>query len=137
METPSVHDYHVVGYEVDGDAKRIVLHTAYRYPGIALKRTDVVFEGVEAYVFRYDSGCIVLDIEELPLEDTMREHWDEFEAGSRKAGWPEFWQDDPAKTRQKVSALARDGVRWFELTSSIGMQGWVMCRTVQYHVLES
>jgi hypothetical protein len=131
---PDVHDYHLIGYEVDGDAKRIVLHAEYRYPGTPLKKTDVVFDGVEAYSFRYDCGNIINNIEERPLDKAVGEHWAEFDAGYCQSGWPRFWRADQAKDRERVAAFVRDGVKWFELTSSIGMEGWVICRTVEYRI---
>ena len=48
MSQPSIHDNRVVGYEVDGNACRIVLHTqgTHDAPGEFI---DIVFEGVMAY----------------------------------------------------------------------------------------
>ncbi len=43
-----VHDNHLVGYEVDGNARRIVLRTENRDRGTPFEKTEVVFEGVEA-----------------------------------------------------------------------------------------
>lgn len=131
-----VHDYHLVGYEVDGDAKRIVLRAEYRYPNIPMEKTNVVFEGVAAYSFRYDClGNIIFAIEEKLLENAVREHWSEFDAGYRHSGWPPFWELDKSKAEQRIARLAENGVKWFELSSSYGMGGWVICRTVEYRVL--
>ncbi len=69
-------------------------------------------------------------IEEAPVEETMRAHKFEFEAGHRESGWPRFWGQDAAQTSERVAALVRDGVRWFELSSSYGMSGWVMARSM-------
>lgn len=128
-----VHDNLVVGYDVDGEAKRIVLRTERREPGKITKKTDVVFDGVEAYSFRYDClGNIVHDIREAPLIESVRRHWSEFEAGNRDSGWPPFWHRDEAKILARITALAQDGAKWFELSSSYGMEGWVLCRTIDY-----
>jgi len=50
----TVHDFHLIGYSVDVDARTIVLHTEWRYAGHPLRKVDAVFEGVEAYAFRDD-----------------------------------------------------------------------------------
>ena len=34
--------------------------------------------------------------------------------------------------RQRIAALGRDGAKWFELISSIDMEGWVFCHTIEY-----
>ena len=104
-----------------------------REPGRPFEKTDVVFAGVEAYSFRHDSLVnILFDIREEPLADALREHWAEFEAGHRQSGWPPFWQGDESKTRERIAVLAEEGARWFEMTSSFGMEGWVLCRKVEY-----
>jgi hypothetical protein len=126
-----VHDNHLVGYEVDGSIRRIVLRTENRDRGTPYGNTEVVFEGVEAYSFRNDClENIVFDIEEAPLEAAVRAHKLDFEAGHRESGWPRFWGKDEVQTRERVAALVRDGVRWFELSSSYGMSGWVMARSM-------
>ena len=54
MSQPSIHDNRVVGYEVDGNACRIVLHTqgTHDAPGEFI---DIVFEGVMAYLLEGDN----------------------------------------------------------------------------------
>jgi hypothetical protein len=86
---PNVHDNKLVGYDVDGDARRIVLRTVSRDEGRPPEKTDVVFEGVEAYSFRFACRVsIIFSIEERPFEKTALEHWSEFAAGEQ--GWPSF-----------------------------------------------
>ena len=129
----SVHDNHIVGYDVDGVARRIVLRTEFRYPPRPLEKTDVVFEGVEAYSFRHDCfGNIIFEVCERPLDDAVQMHWAEFKAGHRESGWPPFWGRNEAETRARLLTLTQAGVKWFELGSSCGMNGWVLCRSVEY-----
>jgi hypothetical protein len=127
----SVHDNHLIGYEVDGKAKRIVLRTEYPHDGLPFERTDVVFEGVEVYSFRFTClVSIIFAIEEQPFEQTVLEHWSEFNAGEQ--GWPDRWFLDETKNRARISAMAKDGMKWFELNSSYGMDGWIIARAVTY-----
>jgi hypothetical protein len=77
---------------------------------------------------------IILDIREEPLDNALWQRRAEFIAGHRQSGWPRFWQGDEARTRERIAALAQDGVRWFELNSSYSMEGWVLCRTMEHQV---
>jgi hypothetical protein len=128
-----VHDNHLMGYDVDGALQRIVLRTERRGRGGPVHETDVIFDGVEAYSFRYDFlDSILFDICEEPLEQAVQANWCEFDAGHRQSGWPRFWQQDEAKTRDRIGALAQAGAKWFNLSSSYGMSGWVLCRALEY-----
>jgi hypothetical protein len=127
-----VHDNTIVGYTVDGHARRILLRTEAEG---SREKIDVVFEGVEAYSFRHDCfGNIVLHICEMPLDEALQAHWSELDAGHRESGWPPFWQGEESKTRARIAALVEQGAKWFELTSSYGMKGWVFCRSIDYRV---
>ena len=65
----SVHDHHLVSYEVDGRAKRIVLHTEYAYAKSSHEATDVVFEGVVDHYFRNCvSPSIMDDVKEVSTQ---------------------------------------------------------------------
>ena len=120
-EMTLLHDHTLVGYSVDGEARRIELRT--KEGGVAL------FDGVEAYSFRHDClGNIIADLSERPLAETIEEHWSEFDGGFRESGWPRFWQADEAKTRARIALFVEQGAKWFELTSSYGMDGWIICR---------
>jgi hypothetical protein len=130
-----VHDNHLVGYTVDGKSRRIELRTEHREAGRLCETVDVIFEGVLAYSFRYDClGSIIFDICEQPFVATLEAHWSELEAGHRQSGWPPFWQGDEAKTREQIATLVQEGAKWFELSSSYGMEGWVLCRSIEFRV---
>lgn len=133
-----LHDYHLIGYTVEGKARRIVLRTEWAYPGTPYERRDVIFEAVEAYSFRYDClENIIFDICDQPLEEAIQAHWSEFESGHRASGWPPFWQSDEPKTRAKLAELVERGAKWFSLISSWGMEGWVLCRSIEMRSLPS
>ena len=130
-----MHDNHLFGYTVDGDARRIVLRTERREPNRPVEAVDVIFDGVVAYSFQYDClDNIIFDICEQPLDGALEAHWSEFEAGHRASGWPRFWQGDESKTRVRIATLVEQGARWFELTSSYGMEGWVFCHSIECRV---
>ncbi len=63
---PTVHDFHLIGYSVDVDARTILLRTEWRYADQPRRKVDALFEGVEAYAFRDDPpGTILFGIEEV------------------------------------------------------------------------
>jgi hypothetical protein len=124
-----LHDHTLVGYTVDGEGRSIELRTK--------EGATALFEGVEAYSFRYDCfGNILLDLHERRLVEAIEEHWSELEAGFRQSGWPRFWQGDEAKTREVIAAMVVQGVKWFDLDSSYGMNGWLICRKMRIGVRE-
>jgi hypothetical protein len=59
MSEASVHDYTLFGYEVDGRAQRITLHTEGSEPS-HVPVVDVVFEGVVTYRFVDDALTSIL-----------------------------------------------------------------------------
>jgi hypothetical protein len=125
----SIHDNHLVGYEVDCNRGNIRLHTEYRdvSAGQPFEKTDVLFQGVEAYRFDGDNfDTIIFDVIELPVEELLRDESDLFACG-RDYCWP-----GPSNTSDEaVLAHLRDrGTRAFVLHSSYGMGGWVLARSM-------
>lgn len=133
MSGLSVHDYTLFGYEVDGHARRITLHTEAMHEPVVPRALDVVFYGVVAYQFVDDPLTSVLfDIVERPLAAAIDDHWRELAAGFARSGAPTFWDSERAIVLRHIEELSRDGARWFDLQSSYGLSGWVVGRTVEY-----
>jgi hypothetical protein len=127
----TVHDFHLVGYSVDVDARTIVLHTEWRYPGHPLRKVDAVFEGVEAYSFRDDPlGTVLLEILKMDATRQIEASWKELDESFRRSGAPRFWRQAPDQTRASFATLLAQGAKWFEVSSSIGMNGWVFCKSL-------
>ena len=127
----TVHDFHLIGYSVDVDARTIVLHTEWRYAGHPLRKVDAVFEGVEAYAFRDDPlGTVLFDIEEVDATLQLEARWKELEESSRRSGAPRFWRRAQDETRASFARLLAQGAKWFDVSSSIGMNGWVFCQSL-------
>ncbi len=97
----SWHDYHLTGYSVDGELQRIEFRLSWPY-----EKTDVppyehmdiprkallVFSRVEGYFFEHDlNGSIIFSIEEIPLEQFLKDYLDLFE-DEHMYGWPLFWK---------------------------------------------
>ena len=126
MGTRSIHDNRIVGYDVDGERRRIVLHTESDRRE-AKERTDIVFEGVVAYLFENDNfGNILFGVEELPLEDFIAGNEQLFQTGVAFA-WPGPWNLSP---QASLSHMQAAHVRAFEISSSYGLSGWVVARSL-------
>jgi len=118
----SVHDNRVISYEVDGENRRIVLHTRFgaREP---FECTDLVFEGVLAYHLENDNfGNILFGVEEVSVPGLVAGNAQLFEEGSQYA-WPGPWNDSPESSVQYLESRA---ARAFEISSSYGLSGWVV-----------
>jgi hypothetical protein len=125
----SFHDYHLIGYEVDGQCRELRMNLAWQYPDDPNPRPpeQIVFEGVEDYFSEHDLGVnIVSAIEEVPLLAHLEAHANKFRESS-KWGWPRFWRGEIAKTVDYLNA--RSG-RCLELSSSYGLTGWVVAAKV-------
>ena len=123
----SVHDHTIVGYEVDALNRRLVFQTEHKSNGADIERCTVIFSGVEAYYLEHDSfGTILFGIEEVPATTLFDNNLARFEAGHRAAGWPRFWKRNADDARRY---LAEHKTRGFEISSSIGMSGWVLAGT--------
>jgi hypothetical protein len=121
----SFHDYHLTGYEVDGQRRELRLTLAWLYPEDPETRApeQVIFCGVEDYFFEHDLGVnIVYSIEEVPLLGHLQDCEQQFQS-SKKWGWPRFWTGEVSKTMEQLSAK---GAKCFELSSSYGLSGWIV-----------
>jgi len=119
---PSIHDNRVISYEVDGERRRIVLHTRLegRHP---VEYTDVVFDGVLAYHFEHDNfGNILFGVAEVPIPQLVGAWRSLFEEGSPYA-WPGSWNESPEASIRHFEA---NGAKAFEISSSYGLAGWVV-----------
>lgn len=122
MQPRSIHDNRVVSYEVDGDRRRIVLHTRFeeREP---IECTDLIFEGVLAYHFENDNfGNILFGIEEIPVSQLVASYRSLFEEGSKYA-WPGPWNESPDAS---LDHFQSKGAKAYKLSSSYGLAGWVV-----------
>jgi hypothetical protein len=123
----SVHDNFILGYEVRCETREIVLHTEFR-DRPPLEKTDVVFRGVEAYIFEGDNfQNIILDIEEVPVDQILSKNAELFKLG-RESGWPGAWNKSPDTLK---SHLDKKALKGFLIYSSFGMTGWVIAAEMQ------
>jgi hypothetical protein len=127
MEELSIHDNYVTGYSVMIEEKKIILNTEFRDRGEPFERTDVIFEGVEAYLI-YDSlGGILFDIDEIDLDYIIKEYRHEFKKNV-KYSWPGPWNE----SSDAVRAFVREnGLTTYQVHSSIGFDGFIISKSMR------
>ena len=52
----------------------------------------------------------------------------EFTAGYARAGWPSSWTNSAAQVLAKLRA---EGIRAYDVSSSVGMSGWVLATSFE------
>jgi hypothetical protein len=123
----SIHDNVLVSYEVLADKREILLRT--RFPSTKSERTDIIFRGVEGYYFHHDNfETIIFDVVEISVVRILEDDGDRFDEGWRFA-WPGRWNTESEADRRAY--LAERGVKGFELSSSYGMSGWILAKSVE------
>lgn len=127
----SVHDNKVLSYEVDGEHRRIVLHTRFKAAN-QLEYTDVIFEGVIAYQFQHDNfGNILLGIDEVPASAIVEEDRILFEEGSKYC-WPGPWNDSRDSLRSCLVYVQSKAAKGYEISSSYGLCGWIIAESCSF-----
>ncbi|MBC7529620.1 MAG: hypothetical protein H7308_18995 [Chthonomonadaceae bacterium] len=116
----------MISYCVLSETREIRLQTIYE-DHEPYEYTNVIFSGVIAYHFQQDSfGTIIFDIEETDVAQLYAENRERFESG-RNYGWPGGWN----KSEETIlDYLVSSGIKGFALSSSCGMDGWVMAQTM-------
>jgi hypothetical protein len=121
---PFLHDNYLVSYEVQCEARTITLNTLR--PGRSEGRS-VTFLGVEGYQFEHDGlGNTIFALEEIPVEQLVSERGDEMKEALRVALAPP-WEGSVAATVEK---LLSKGARGFVLSSSYGLEGWILAKEI-------
>ena len=126
--TRSVHDNFMLGYEVDSTSCTMRLRTEYRDQGPPFERTDIVFSGVEGYLFRDNLGGILFDVVEEPIEHVVAAFASDFEWGTRY-GWP--WASASAD-RDPCAYVREKSLRAYTVQSAIGFDGFVVAESMVF-----
>jgi hypothetical protein len=121
---PSLHDNHLVSYEVNCEARQIRL-VVRRASGEKTGNTrTIVFDGVEAYDFQNDAfGNIIFSLVEVSAQQLLSQFGSQIAESFRLAGAPGPWAGDIASAAE---VLVAKGVRGYVLSSSYGLSGWVL-----------
>ncbi len=121
-----VHDYHLRGYQVLDFGSSIVLDLVYDYPGHAKQESTIRFNGIELYHFTHTAGAILFGIEPVSVDDILKEHRALIESSAAMHG-VRGWQDGIDNYRRYLQVK---GAGAWEITSSIGFEGFVIAQSV-------
>ena len=125
IRLPSFHDDHLVHYEVNCEARHIIL-TIREAQSADIR--NVIFSEVEGYRFVNDAfENIILDLEEVSPIEILYEFKTQIIESFHLSGAPGPWAADIDAAGIKFNAL---GVRGFVLSSSYGMSGWILAKQV-------
>jgi hypothetical protein len=122
----SVHDNLLISYEVQCEARTIILRTEYRVKNEPTEFTNVIFKDVQGYHFENDAfGNIIFGFETVPVEEFLANYGPEISESYRVAGSPGPWA---ASLGTASGHLRERGIQAFILSSSYGLDGWVLAR---------
>ncbi|QWP76565.1 hypothetical protein J5226_23795 [Lysobacter sp. K5869] len=125
-----MHDSLLVGYSVDGERRTLSLRLRPHH-GNAPGPFRIEFDGVFAH--RFDAPllpAIVSDLEEAPAAALIEDEWDDIQARERRNGWPGgAWKIGDLQAARAY--VEREGLNAYWLSSSYGLDGWVLARSVR------
>lgn len=122
----SIHDNLLISYEVQCEARTIILRTEYRVENEPTRFINVIFNEVQGYHFVNDAfGNIIFGLETVPVEEFLTEYGPEISESYRMAGSPGPWA---ANLGAASEHLLERGIQAFILSSSYGLDGWVLAR---------
>ena len=120
----SIHDNLLISYEVQCEARTIILRTEYRVKNQPTEFTNVIFKGVQGYHFGNDAfGNIIFGVETVPVEQLLTEYAAEISESYRMAGSPGHWA---ANLGTAPGYLKERGIQGFLLSSAYGLDGWIL-----------
>jgi hypothetical protein len=123
------HDFHLTGYEVRQFGAEIVLHLLDDYPPRPAEESHIRFGDVELYHFVHTGGTIIFGIDEVPVSQILDEFWERVLYWAKQHGGVPHWdRDDRTSYQQKLEA---DGLRAWEISSSIGFSGFVIAKAIE------
>lgn len=126
MDSSSIHDNELLKLSVDHSKREISLETVFREPG-AEERTNVLFKDVLAYQFKNDSfGTILFSIDDIDIAELLSENWQAIQDGSKESGWLVEFSENLENSARKLKELNYVG---FQISSSIGLSGWVIAKS--------
>lgn len=123
------HDFHLTGYDVRQFGAEIVLHLLDDYPPRPAEQSHIRFGDVELYHFVHTGGTIIFGIDEVPVSQILDQFWERILHWATQYGGVPHWDgDDRASYQQKLEA---DGLRAWEVSSSIGFSGFVIAKAIE------
>ncbi len=120
-----VHDYHLKKYIVDASSSAIAMYL-HRPDQSGIPEKVIRFAGVAGYDFSDALGAIIFDLTEQDMATFLLEKRSDFEKSYRRIGCPRFWAENTEEASARLKSF-----RVWEITSSIGFEGWVVAKSVE------
>lgn len=122
----SIHDNSVLSYTIDCEKEKITFHTIF-YDNEPHEYTDIIFLKVAGYYFEGDNfQTILFDIYQASPEEVYASYHELFERRKNYA-WPFSY----SAKQELIEKLDGKGVKGFLISSSYGMEGFVLAEKMQ------
>jgi hypothetical protein len=121
------HDFHLRGYSVEQFGGRIVLDLVLDNPGREKEESRIVFIDVACYSFDHSEGAIITDIEEVEIDNLVREEEQKLSFFARQHGL-KHWRNDLS---DYIATLKKEKLRGWCIDSAIGFGGFVIARAIE------
>ncbi|WP_327195502.1 hypothetical protein [Paenibacillus alvei] len=126
-----VHDNEIISYEVNLKKNRIVLYTEYENSNI-IENTKIYFYDVLAHFFETQlPGSIIFDIDNYDIHHFIEDNKEILEE-QKNYGWPM----DYSTINELEEKLMREQYEYFAISSSYGLNGWVLAKKYEIKVIE-
>jgi hypothetical protein len=130
----SIHDHFITELAFKVNERQIRIRTAFPEK-TGPDFTEVVFEGVEAYLFNGDAfGTILFDIEEVDPLMLYRDWAKELQDTFSRSGGSASWVESEASAAEYLSGSE---VRGYEVSCSIGLDGVVWARQLTIRAIDA
>ena len=125
----SFHDHQLHGYRVDSENRQIEFKLAWPVEDGNFQIKYLTFGNVQGYELKNDAlVSIVFEFEELEISQFLSEYREEIKEAYRQNGAYGPWASDLLEAENTLSKL---GTRAVVLSSSIGIEGWVLATNIE------
>ena len=123
----SIHDNLVLSYTIDCEKESITFHTVFYRDNEPHEYTDMIFLRVAGYHFEGDNfRTILFNIYPSSPEEVYTSYHELFERRKNYA-WPFSYNTK----EELIEKLDKKGVKGFLISSSYGMEGFVLAEEMQ------
>lgn len=117
-----LHDDHIVGYNVNFEAKSVVIQT---YNTVQKKQRKICFSEVLTHSFKCSIEFnIILDLYEREINKFVRDNQEEL---MKMEGC--CWPVDYDTEQELIAFLTVNEYRYIKIDSSYGMSGWILAKS--------
>ncbi|MDK8179599.1 hypothetical protein [Paenibacillus sp. UMB4589-SE434] len=127
----NVHDNEILSYEINLKQNKIVIHTEYIIPN-KTENTTIFFYDVLAHFFDTQlPGSIILDIDTYDIHHFITDNKELLEKHKNYS-----WPMDYTTIDELEGKLIQEQYKYFIISSSYGLSGWVLAKKYEINVIE-